>query len=181
MFLERIEGLFASLSDERTTSAVVRAGARRRSRAMTSRATATCASRRTPIFPQIRARMILLAGTLGWLSPADQRAELVRMIGDLLARGSDRSRRSRPDLLVEQGPRAGPGTPSPVAVARTGRRGGARRGAGVPGERRGPRPRSASADQPATTPKCRSPRFISGTGRSPTSSSFASSRAESRA
>jgi hypothetical protein len=30
--------------------------------------------------------MIQLAGTLGWLSPADQRAELVRFIGDLLAR-----------------------------------------------------------------------------------------------
>jgi hypothetical protein len=30
--------------------------------------------------------MIQLAGTLGWLSPTDQRAELVRMIGDLLAR-----------------------------------------------------------------------------------------------
>src|SRR4029450_5904140 len=35
--------------------------------------------------PQIRARMIELAGTLGWLSPADQRAEVIRMIGDLLA------------------------------------------------------------------------------------------------
>ena len=32
--------------------------------------------------PQIRARMIQLAGTLGWLSPAEQRAELVRMVGD---------------------------------------------------------------------------------------------------
>ena len=30
--------------------------------------------------------MIQLAGTLGWLSPPDQRAELVRMIGDLLVR-----------------------------------------------------------------------------------------------
>jgi hypothetical protein len=38
--------------------------------------------------PQIRARMIQLAGTLGWLSPADQRAELVRMIGGLIARRS---------------------------------------------------------------------------------------------
>jgi hypothetical protein len=34
--------------------------------------------------PQIRARMIQLAGTLGWLSPPEQRAELLRMIADLL-------------------------------------------------------------------------------------------------
>ncbi len=38
--------------------------------------------------PQIRARMIELAGALGWLSPAEQRAELVRMVGDLIARNS---------------------------------------------------------------------------------------------
>ena len=38
--------------------------------------------------PRIRARMIALAGTLGWLSPADQRAELMRMVGDLIARES---------------------------------------------------------------------------------------------
>jgi hypothetical protein len=35
---------------------------------------------RTPI----RARMIQLAGTLGWLSPQDERAELARIIGDVL-------------------------------------------------------------------------------------------------
>ena len=38
--------------------------------------------------PRARARMIELAGTLGWLSPADQRAELVRMVGELIGRGS---------------------------------------------------------------------------------------------
>jgi hypothetical protein len=32
--------------------------------------------------------MIQLAGALGWLSPPDQRAEFVRMIGDLLVQGS---------------------------------------------------------------------------------------------
>jgi len=36
--------------------------------------------------PAIRARMIELAGALGWLSPLEQRAELMRMIGDELAR-----------------------------------------------------------------------------------------------
>ena len=38
--------------------------------------------------PRVRARMIQLAVTLGWLSPADQPAELVRMVGDLIERGS---------------------------------------------------------------------------------------------
>ncbi len=36
--------------------------------------------------PRIRARMIQLAGTLGWLSPPERRAELVRMVGDLIRR-----------------------------------------------------------------------------------------------
>lgn len=35
--------------------------------------------------PAVRARMIALAGTLGWLTPAAQRAELMRMIGERLA------------------------------------------------------------------------------------------------
>lgn len=38
--------------------------------------------------PAIRARMIKQADTFGWLTPADQRAELVRMIGDQLAEDS---------------------------------------------------------------------------------------------
>ena len=38
--------------------------------------------------PRTRARMIELAGSLGWLSPEEQRAELVRMAGDLIARGT---------------------------------------------------------------------------------------------
>jgi len=36
--------------------------------------------------PAVRARMIELAGRLGWLSPDAQRAELMKMIGELLAR-----------------------------------------------------------------------------------------------
>lgn len=35
--------------------------------------------------PAVRARMIGLAGNLGWLSPADQREEVTRMIGEQLA------------------------------------------------------------------------------------------------
>ncbi len=38
--------------------------------------------------PAIRARMIELAGSLGWLTPVEQRAELIRMIGDELARNA---------------------------------------------------------------------------------------------
>ena len=38
--------------------------------------------------PAIRARLIKLAGSLGWLSPAEERSELMRMVGDLLARDS---------------------------------------------------------------------------------------------
>jgi hypothetical protein len=38
--------------------------------------------------PALRARLIDLAGDLGWLSPADQRAELMLMIGDQLAQAT---------------------------------------------------------------------------------------------
>jgi hypothetical protein len=87
MFLERIEGLFASLSDaERRTPAFALA--------LTAIARDDIVRDRYLRFaedadlPRIRARMIQLAGTLGWLSPPDQRAELVRMVGDLLERKS---------------------------------------------------------------------------------------------
>jgi hypothetical protein len=38
--------------------------------------------------PATRARMLALARSLGWLSPADQRADLIGMISDKLAEGS---------------------------------------------------------------------------------------------
>jgi hypothetical protein len=87
MFLERIEGLFASFSEsERQAPSFSEAlgeiarddGTRQRYLRFAEDADQ----------PQVRARMIQLAGTLGWLSPADRRAELVRMIGDLLVRRS---------------------------------------------------------------------------------------------
>ena len=87
MFLERIEGHFASLTDsERQDPAV--------STALGEIARDDAARDQFLRFaedadqPQIRARMIRLAGALGWLSPPDQRAELVRMIGDLLEKGT---------------------------------------------------------------------------------------------
>ena len=49
MFLERIEGLFASLSADERQDACVRRCARRDRAATTSRATGSCASRRMPI------------------------------------------------------------------------------------------------------------------------------------
>ncbi len=87
MFLERIEALFASLSDrERREPAFVQA--------LGEIARDDVARDRYLRFaedadqPQIRARMIQLAGALGWLSPAEQRAELMRMFADLLGRRS---------------------------------------------------------------------------------------------
>ena len=46
------------------------------------------ASVRAQAQPALRSRMIVLAGTLGWLSPEQQRAENVAMINDMLARDS---------------------------------------------------------------------------------------------
>jgi hypothetical protein len=87
MFLERIEGMFASLSESERQAPSF-------SQALGEIARDDDARQRYLRFaedadqPQVRARMIQLAGELGWLSPPDQRAELVRMIGDLLGRRS---------------------------------------------------------------------------------------------
>ena len=87
MFLERIETLFASLSEsERQAPSFVQAlGEITRDRLARDRYLRFAED---ADLAQVRARMIQLAGTLGWLSPADQRAELIRMVGDLIARGS---------------------------------------------------------------------------------------------
>ena len=87
MFLERIEGVFASLSESERQAPDF-------SEALDEITRDDAVRDRYMRFaedadqPQIRARMIQLAGTLGWLSPPDQRAELVRMIDDLLGRPS---------------------------------------------------------------------------------------------
>ena len=87
MFLDRIERLFASFTDsERQTPSFVAAqDAIARDAAVRERFLRFAED---ADLPRTRARMIELAGTLGWLSPADQRAELVRMVGDLIGRGS---------------------------------------------------------------------------------------------
>jgi hypothetical protein len=85
MFLERIEGLFASLSESERQAPSF-------SEALAEIARDESVRDRYLRFaedtdePHVRARMIQLAGTLGWLTPAEQRAELVRMVGDLLVR-----------------------------------------------------------------------------------------------
>jgi hypothetical protein len=85
MLLDRIEKTMAAMSEaERQAPAVVQA--------LDGIASDTAARTRYLEFardadqPAIRARMIELAGALGWLSPSEQRAELMRMIGDQLAR-----------------------------------------------------------------------------------------------
>jgi hypothetical protein len=87
MFLGRIEGVFAALTPaERQAASYLRArdviardeSARNRYLHFAEDAD----------LPRTRARMIELAGSLGWLSPEEQRAELVRMVGDLIARGT---------------------------------------------------------------------------------------------
>ena len=136
MFLERIEGHFASLTDsERQDPAV--------STALGEIARDDAARDQFLRFaedadqPQIRARMIRLAGALGWLSPPDQRAELVRMIGDLLEKGTFGP--AEVDLTCAPEWATTGWTRSVIACRgwhREGRQGDARRGFGMPGRRR---------------------------------------------
>jgi len=87
MFLDHIEKYAASLSEtERQAPAVARAlGEIARDEAARTRYLDFV---RDADQPAIRARMISLAANLGWLSPAEKRAELMRMIGDQLARNA---------------------------------------------------------------------------------------------
>ena len=87
MFLDRIEAMFASLTEsERRSAAFVKA--------MEGISRDTAVRERYLRFAEdadlssTRARMIHLAGTLGWLAPPEQRAELARMVGDMIARGT---------------------------------------------------------------------------------------------
>jgi hypothetical protein len=87
MFLDHIEKYAASLSEtERQMPAV--------SRALDEIARDEAARKRYLDFvrdadqPAVRARMIGVAANLGWLSPAEKRAELMRMIGDQLAKNA---------------------------------------------------------------------------------------------
>jgi hypothetical protein len=87
MFLDRIEKYAASLSEaERQEPAVARAFDEiARDEAARTRYLEFA---RDADQPAIRARMIELAGSLGWLSPAEKRVELMQTIGDRLARNA---------------------------------------------------------------------------------------------
>jgi len=87
MFLDRIEKYTASLSEsERQTPAVARAlDAIARDEAARTRYLDFA---READQPAVRSRMLAVAGSLGWLSPAQKRAELMRMIGEQLARNA---------------------------------------------------------------------------------------------
>jgi hypothetical protein len=87
MFLGRIEGLFTSLTQaEREAPSYL--GVRDEIARDASARDRFLRFAEDADLPRTRARMIELAGSLGWLSPAEQREELVRMVGDLIARGS---------------------------------------------------------------------------------------------
>jgi hypothetical protein len=87
MFLDRIEKYTASLSEsERQTPEIARAlDAIARDEAARTRYLDFA---RDADQPAVRARMLAVAGSLGWLSPAEKRAELMRMIGEQLARNA---------------------------------------------------------------------------------------------
>ncbi|HEX4522273.1 MAG TPA: hypothetical protein VH704_02025 [Casimicrobiaceae bacterium] len=84
MFFERIEAFYASLTEEdRQAPAFIQESdeiARdqlARDRYMTFA--------RDVDRPQVRSRMVRVARTLGWLSPEDEKAEIARMLSELLA------------------------------------------------------------------------------------------------
>jgi hypothetical protein len=86
MFLDRIEKNSASLSDaDRQLPAISRA-LERIARDDASRARYVEFARDVDQ-PAVRARMLELAVRLGWLSPTEKRAELMRMISEQIARG----------------------------------------------------------------------------------------------
>ena len=87
MFFERIETFLASLSDEQRQTLSFVEALDKIARDQAARDKYMVFARDTDQFA-IRARMMEVAHSVGWLSPADQRAELVLMIGDQLAASS---------------------------------------------------------------------------------------------
>ena len=83
-FFERIENLLATLPDaEKQSSAFARVLAEiSADDASRERYLAAARGER----PEMRSRMVKVAATLGWLTPEQERDELVRMVSDLIAR-----------------------------------------------------------------------------------------------
>jgi len=84
MFLDRIEKYSASLSETERRAPVVAQALDEIVRDQAAR-TRYLAFARDADQLAVRVRMIELAGNLGWLSPTEKRAELMRMIGQQLA------------------------------------------------------------------------------------------------
>jgi hypothetical protein len=84
MFFERIEAFYASLSaDDRHAPAFVEQSDEiARDQLARDRYLAFA---RDVDRPQIRSRMVHVARTLGWLSPEEEKAEITRMVSELLA------------------------------------------------------------------------------------------------
>jgi hypothetical protein len=87
MFLDHIEKYSASLSETERQAPPVYRALEEIARDEAARARYLEFARDADQ-PSVRARMMELARNLGWLSPADQRAEFMRMIGDQLAGNS---------------------------------------------------------------------------------------------
>lgn len=87
MFLDHIEKYSASLSEDERRAPAVSGALDEIARDDVAR-TRYLEFARDADLPAVRARMVELARSLGWLSAADQRAELMRMIGDRLASSS---------------------------------------------------------------------------------------------
>ena len=87
MLFERIEKFSASLTETDRQAPSVAGALGEIARDQVARGRYLAFARDTDR-PQVRARMIQLARTFGWLSPEEERAEIVRMIGDLLAGSS---------------------------------------------------------------------------------------------
>src|SRR5208283_5468906 len=87
MYLDRIETYVGSLSEADRQTAVVAQALREIAHDKEVR-TRYLAFTGDVDEPAVRARMIELAASLGWLSPSEKRAQLVQMIGDRLARNA---------------------------------------------------------------------------------------------
>ena len=86
MLLDRIEQYVASLSDADRQTPAVSEALEELARDRDARARYLDFARDADL-PSVRARMIVLAESLGWLSPEQKRTELVRLFGDRLAAG----------------------------------------------------------------------------------------------
>jgi len=86
-FLERIEQLLAGMSEEERRSAQFLHALAEISADDATRERFLAVEHATGAAP-LRARMIALAGHLGWLSPEDRRKEVAALVGDVLANPS---------------------------------------------------------------------------------------------